>query len=73
MNRSVFVLSEVSFRAVLDAVPSTVTFAAVSNSNWPVLPTLLTTTTTGFTLSGTSNAVAPNTNAWTRATYTVTY
>lgn len=71
--RSVFQLSACSFRAVLDATPSSVTIIPAGNFNWPSTPTVTAVSTTGFRYSGASASIAAGANAWTQGTYAVQY
>jgi len=71
--RSLYIMSSVTFRAVLDAAPSSVTITQTANFNWPTMPFVILATATGFVFAGNSASIAANTNAWTRGTYTVVY
>jgi len=72
-SRSVYVRTSVSFRAVLDVTPSSITLGSVSNSNWPAVPTVVAFDTVGFTFYGHSNIVTAGTLANMRGTYTIAY
>jgi len=48
VNRLVFQLSGVTFRAVLDVAPSSVTITPAANLNWPGTPGVTAWSTTGF-------------------------
>ncbi|HVI03006.1 MAG TPA: hypothetical protein VM869_30130 [Enhygromyxa sp.] len=68
-----YAMSAVTFRAVLDAPPSTVTLSAAPDLNWPTTPTVITATETGFVIMGGSALVAAGTRAHQYGTYTVNY
>lgn len=70
---SCYVMSAVTFRAVLDAPPSSVTLSPTANFMWPVIPTVISATETGFVLAGFSAVVASNSRAYQYGTYTVNY
>lgn len=72
-NRSVFMLTGVTFSAVLDAVPSSITLTTSNQLNWTTGASVVQLTANGFAVSGTSLSVTPNTNAWVRGTYTINY
>lgn len=71
--QSCYTLAAITFRAVLDAAPTSVTLAPDNMLHWPVVPDVLFVTATGFVLEGTSSSVASGVDAWTHGTYTVTY
>lgn len=72
-SRSVFMLTGITFSAVLDAVPSSITLTTSNQFNWTTGAGVVQLTANGFAVSGTSLSVAPNTNAWVRGTYTINY
>jgi hypothetical protein len=73
LNRAVFMLAGVTFSALLDAAPSSITLTPAANSNWPAVPAVAQVTAHGFTLSGTSNLLPTNTDAWVRGVFTINY
>ena len=72
-NRTCYVMSAVTLRAVLDAPPTSITLAPSANLNWPAVPSVSLATATGFVLEGESASVAADTRAWTHGTYTVNF
>jgi hypothetical protein len=72
-NRTVFMMNAVTFRAALDATPSSVTLSADSNYNWATTPSVQKLDRYGFQYSGSSSSVVANSTAWHRGTYSVTY
>lgn len=72
-SRRIFDNSAVTFRALYDGTPSSVTLSAGTNSNWSTLPTVTSPSAEGFWVSGSSNTIAAGVAAWTRGSYSVAY
>lgn len=72
-NRALFQMQSVTFRASLDATPSSITLVSNFNQAWPNLPTVYWMLPTGFVYYGFSNTIAPNFIAYQRGTYQIMY
>lgn len=72
--QSVLVMTSVSYRAVLDLPPSSITLVSSSSLDWSTASLFIVASTVfGLTVSGASNALAPGDTAWWRGTYFLNY
>ncbi|MEZ4449670.1 MAG: hypothetical protein R3B09_09330 [Nannocystaceae bacterium] len=72
--RFVFAMTSVTFRAVLDQPPSSITLTLTSSYNWPTSGVnVITADAFGMVVAGSSLGLAPGDTGWWRGTYTLHY